>query len=112
LRDRAEFTDAYFVAPDLFHVLGVRPLYGRVFDDDASAVVSGVFARRHFSTVRDVLGTPLSIENRTCTVTGVMPAGFDFPGKADVWVPAPATPDNHNRAAIQLSEPGPAQTPA
>ena len=41
----------------------------------------------------------MSIENHAYQIAGVLPAGFRFPNQADVWVLAPATPENLNRTA-------------
>ncbi|HYL74889.1 MAG TPA: ABC transporter permease [Bryobacteraceae bacterium] len=96
---RAEFTGAYFVNPEFFAVFGVQPSYGHVFDSETQAAVSFSFAQRNFGDPASALGRTLSIENRTYQIAGVLPAGFDFPGRANVWVPAPVKPDNLNRTS-------------
>ncbi len=84
-------------APDLFPLLGVRPQLGRSFlpeEEKAGSrvVVLGEGAwRRHFSADPSVVGRQIMLDGRAFTVTGVMPAGFDFPVKAeptDLWVSA------------------------
>jgi predicted permease len=99
LAGRAEFTGAYFVNPEFFAVFGVQPVYGRVFDGEGQAAVSLAFAQRKFGDPASALGRTLSIENRTYQIAGVLPEGFDYPGQANVWVPAPITPENLNRTA-------------
>lgn len=102
LRDRAEFIRAYFVNTDFFRVFGAAPAYGRVFDpNDAgrAAMVSLPFAERNFGSGSNALGQTLLIENRAYQIAGVLPAGFQFPREAQVWAPAPFTPENLNRTA-------------
>jgi len=85
----AEFTGVFFVNPDFFRVFGVSPLYGRVLD--GTAVISLPFAERNFGHASSALGNKLRIENRVYEIAGVMPATLDFPGKANVWLPAAVT---------------------
>ncbi len=103
LRDRAEFTGAFFVNPDFFRIFGAQPAYGRLLDPndlDRAALVSLPFAERNFGSGPNALSKLLSIENHSYQIAGVLPAGFQFPAKADVWVLAPATPENLNRTAF------------
>ncbi|HEY6392687.1 MAG TPA: ABC transporter permease [Bryobacteraceae bacterium] len=110
----AEFTGIFFVNPDFFRVFGVRPLYGRWLepgDLDRAAVISLPFAERNFGNAASALGNKLSIANRAYEIAGVVPAALDFPGKANVWLPAPETPRNlsrtdHNYAVIGKLKPG------
>jgi putative ABC transport system permease protein len=100
---RAEFTGAFFVNPDFFRIFAVQPAYGRVLQnndpDRAAAVVSSAFADRNYGSGANALGNLVSIENRSYQIAGVLPAGFQFPNHASVWVLAPATPENLNRTA-------------
>jgi predicted permease len=92
------------VTSDYFDVLGVRPLYGRLFipsdetpDAASVAVISDALWRRHFNADPDVLGRQLSlvpISGNTVppsTIVGVV--GPEFGGMAsrmaptEVWVP-------------------------
>jgi predicted permease len=41
----------------------------------------------------------LRIENRSYTVAGVMPAGFEFPSHAEMWRPAELEPENTSRTS-------------
>lgn len=106
-RDRAEFTGAFFVDPDFFRILGSRPAFGRLLDSndvDRAALVSLAFAERSFGPLagsgKNALGKIVRIENRSYQIAGVLPAGFEFPAKADVWVLAPREPQNLNRTAF------------
>jgi len=110
----AEFTGVFFVNTGFFRVFGVSPVYGRWLetgDLDRAAVISLPFAERNFGNAASALGNKLRIENRTYEIAGVVPAALDFPGKADVWLPAPETPRNlsrtaYNYAAIAKLKPG------
>lgn len=102
LPGHAEFTPAYLVNPDFFRVFGARPAYGRLFeieDQDPAAVISLPFAERNFGSGSAALGHALRIENRSYEIVGVLPAAFQFPAEAQVWVPAPVTPENLSRTA-------------
>ena len=102
LRDRAEFTGTYFVNPDFFRVLGLQAAYGRTFeqrDGETVSVVSEPFAQRNFGSAANALGQDVRVENQTYRVVGVLPAGFPFPARTNVWVPTPLKPENLNRTA-------------
>jgi len=110
---RAEFTGIFFVNPGFFRVFGVSPLYGRWLetgDLDRAAVISLPFAERNFGNAASALGNKLRFENRTYEIAGVVPATLDFPGKANVWLPAPETSRNLSRtvynAVIGKLKPG------
>ena len=86
------------VSPDLFSLLGVAPIQGRVFraEDDArgaprTAVISQAAWERLFSRDPSIVGSAITLDGDSVTVIGVMPAGFEFPFDAedptDVWMP-------------------------
>jgi predicted permease len=76
-----------------FDVLGVPPLLGRQFTRDdaepgrANVVVSYGFWQRQFAG-GDVINKPLRLNGQPFTVVGVMPAGFNFPQDAELWIAA------------------------
>ncbi len=94
-----------FASPELFSVLGVSPALGRTYaaaDDRLGgnvhqAVISHRLWKQHFSGRADVVGQPLRIRGETYAVTGVMPAGFDYPERTEVWVPLMARYATVNR---------------
>jgi len=64
---------------DCFHTLGIKPALGRVFlpaeyRDGANDVViiSDLFWREHYNASPDVLGRLIKIDQRLCTVVGVL----------------------------------------
>ena len=79
------------LTPEVFPVLGVRPLIGRVFgpgdnDDIGSAVISYGLWQSQFSGSPDVLGQKVNLNGAPFTIVGVMPRGFYFPGReVQLW---------------------------
>src|ERR1035441_81283 len=45
------------------------------------------------------VGRIVHVENQAYEIAGVLPAGFQFPEKADIWLAGPAKPENLNRTA-------------
>ena len=86
------------VTVELFSLLGVQPALGRTFGpDDLSGGCTIVLAHRFWQNslgaARDIVGHSLALDERACTVAGVMPATFAFfPEAADMWrlIAAPA----------------------
>ena len=87
-----------------FHLLGVRPVLGRVFlpEEDRpgtppAAVIGQTFWNRHFGGDPGVIGRTVTIDAKAYTVVGVLPAGFLVPDRygADysLWIPFSAGPD-------------------
>ncbi|HVH08526.1 MAG TPA: ABC transporter permease [Gemmatimonadales bacterium] len=80
------------VTADLFEVLQVRPEIGHAFTaaDERTplALLSHGLWVASFGSNHDILGKSISLDGRSFTVIGVMPAGFRFPN-ADVqlWTP-------------------------
>ena len=78
------------VTADLFPMLGVQPMLGRVFvpeDDkpgDARVVVlSHALYQKRFGGDPSILSQSLTLDGRSFTVIGVMPPGFEFPIQND-----------------------------
>ena len=90
------------VSGRFFDVLGVRPMYGRVFAGDElrengalSVLVSEGFWREQLGANPAVVGTTLSIDETAFMVIGVMPSAVDLPHATDVWISAEATSRHH-----------------
>ncbi len=115
--DETERVIGYAVTANLFPLLGVRPVHGRGFTpeeetpgrEDVVVLSHGLWQRR-FGGDPAVAGKALSVDGRNCTVVGVMPMGFRFPGGTgdmavansvpDLWMPlALAAQDLQNRGA-------------
>jgi predicted permease len=72
---------------DLFNVLDAPPLAGRTFrsDDALAAVISEQLWRERFGGDANVMGSNITLDDRSFTVVGVMPEAFQFPyGAASV----------------------------
>ena len=91
-----DLTSAYVTA-NLFDVIGVRPLLGRVLrpeDGDRSdqpdvIVLSYAAWRRVFGGDSSVIGRSLvaAYDGSRRTIIGVAPPGFEYPAGADAWQP-------------------------
>jgi len=78
---------------DFFPLLGVVPLVGRTFDardEDAVAVLSESFWRRACGADPTIVGRTIVLDDRSLTVVGVMPDGFQFPYASGSLLPAAA----------------------
>lgn len=100
------------VTPGLFTLLGVEPALGRGFRADeaaepgheTAAVLSHALWARRFGADPGILGRPVTLNGRAVPVVGVMPEGFRFPERHDVWLPyaAPAAASRGNRALLAV----------
>ena len=116
---RTLYTDVAIASPQFGQVMGVEPLAGRLFlagtetaqAGGTEAMVGAAFAREHFGSVAGALGQTLHIEGELRTIVGVLPDGFSFPDKTQVWVevrPFPQYPSRsaYNQRAIGKVKPG------
>ena len=91
------------VSEDFFSMLGVNAILGRAFErGDAnrgcSVVLSNGFWRETMAGAPEIIGATLNLNDRACTVRGVMPPGFEFyPRKTQLWMLAPDDPRPHDR---------------
>lgn len=83
------------VTPNLFPLLGVPPILGRSFTPEDAAepgfesvvlLTHGLWQRR-FGGDPFIVGRGVWINGRTLTVVGVMPRGFRFPERDDLYLP-------------------------
>jgi predicted permease len=79
---------------NLFAVLGVRPVLGRDFapgEDEPGAppvvLISAELWQRRFAAAPDVVGKSLTVDDRSYTIVGVLPASFTLYRGTDVYVP-------------------------
>jgi putative ABC transport system permease protein len=91
---RPERYEGAFMTARGFDVTRVRPLLGRTFiaaDERPGApkvVVLGYpIWRDRFERDSAVVGRPIRINGQPATVVGVMPEGFMFPMRQQIWVP-------------------------
>jgi len=73
------------VSQDFFPLLGVEPQFGRLFSADECkwngpqvVVLSHGLWQRRFASDPNIVGRPLTLGEEPVTVTGVLPASFDF----------------------------------
>jgi putative ABC transport system permease protein len=92
--DQPDRVKASQVTTDFFRVLGIQP-HGRAFlaeesvpGRDQAVILSDQLCRR-FGAPADVIGRSVLVNGISFTVVGVMPAGFTFPGKTQLWMPLP-----------------------
>ena len=83
------------MSADVFAAVRTPPEIGRVFREDEDnpgaapvAVISHGLWQNRFGGDAGILNKTISLDGKPYTVLGVMPAGFEFPNKVDVWVPA------------------------
>jgi predicted permease len=89
-----ERVERAMLTPEIFAVLQVAPMLGRVFTseeaqagrDDVVVLSYGLWQRRYAGQA-DAIGRKMTISGRIHTVIGVMPPGFAFPPKAEIWQP-------------------------
>jgi putative ABC transport system permease protein len=87
-----------FVTAQMLDALGVSPIIGRVFKpeedivggDTLKAVLSYGLWQTTFGGDRNVLGSVTRLRGATYTIVGVLPPGFRFPERSDIWVPLQA----------------------
>jgi putative ABC transport system permease protein len=103
----AEYIYATHVTPEFFRVFRVQPAVGREFTPEeakpggtGAVIVSSVYSANHFGGTADALGHAVRMEGKTLDIVGVMPPGFRFPEKTDIWFPANSfEPETESRGA-------------
>lgn len=82
---------------ELFSTLGVAPVLGTLPDAIGpraaeSVVLSYELWQRRFGGDREVLGRSVRLDGRALPVIAVMPAGFSYPLRTQLWLSAPLDP--------------------
>jgi hypothetical protein len=82
------------ISADALAALQVQPALGRLFRDDEDKpgappvlLLSHKLWLSRFGGVTDLINRSITLDGRTWTVTGVMPADFAFPSDVDLWIP-------------------------
>jgi putative ABC transport system permease protein len=114
------------VSSDLFDVLGVQPIVGRVFTAEEElaghrvVILSYGLWQRSYGGQLGVLGQTVNLDREPYTIVGVMPQSFVFPlpgmaqgVAADLWVPLGFTKaeledvgDNFDYSVVARCKPG------
>jgi len=104
--DFPERTYGAEVTQDFFDVMGIQPALGRVFDPAeqkfraAGTVILGDgLWRRAYGADPQILGRTIKLMGQPFTVIGVMPPGFEYPDRSEVWIAADAFFDFPSRTA-------------
>jgi hypothetical protein len=96
------------VSQKFFSLLGAYPLLGREFTADeckwngpAAMLLSYGLWQRRYASDPGIVGRQVTLNDRSATIVGVMPASFDFasvfaPGtRADLYLPMPLTAETN-----------------
>ena len=102
----AEYGSVATVTRDFFRVFGVEPIAGRMFTAEEqkpgsapAVVISHSYWQSHFGGNARALGQTVRMLDKTFSVVGVLPAGFHFPDKTDIWFPASTFSETEERSA-------------
>jgi putative ABC transport system permease protein len=92
------------VTPGLFTLLQMAPIVGRGFlPDDGKAgapevaLISHTVWKNRYNSDPAIAGRAIRINGAPATIVGVMPEGFKFPQREDVWMPLKPTADFERR---------------
>lgn len=95
------------VSPSFFSMLGVTPVLGRTFGPDEDkpghenvVILSHVLWKNHFGGDPNVVGRSVTIDQKSYTVIGVLPSGFNLLGfnqPLDLWMPLSFASDEIRR---------------
>lgn len=89
-------------SPELFQVLGIRPLRGRLpvpeenqVGRDHVVVITNSFWQTQFAGSEDVVGQTLFLDKQPFTIVGILPSNFESLnfGSFDIWAPLSVDPD-------------------
>jgi putative ABC transport system permease protein len=82
------------MSADVFDALRVKAALGRVYTNDEDrpganpvVVLSHGLWQRRFGGDASIVGRTLTLNDRAYTVLGVMPRGYQFPTRVEMWVP-------------------------
>ena len=112
LSDDGAFPETYTatqITAGAFKILGLKPILGRDFEaSDESpggapvAILNHSFWERRYGKDPAIVGRSVRINGAPTTVIGVMPKGFSFPQKQDLWLPLVPSPDLLQRETRSL----------
>jgi len=106
------------ISANLFSLLNVQPRLGRTFlpeeeqaGSDSVVIISNALWKRRFGSDGTAVGKTLRLDEKTYTIVGVMPLGFEFPRGAEmpaamrfspateIWKPLGLTPEEYSDRA-------------
>ncbi len=104
-----ELVNAVGVTGSLLGTLGIRPMLGRDIRDEetefggpAVAVLSHSYWQERFGGRPTVVGRTIQLSDIPFEVVGVAPPGFEFPRRAQMWVPGQWDPEVYPRSRYFL----------
>jgi putative ABC transport system permease protein len=88
------------VSAGFFNLLGVQPSLGRPFRGEEDAygrnqlvILSHQLWQKRFGGRTDIIGQSLTLNDKSLTIVGVMPADFTYPGpEIQLWTPMAFSP--------------------
>ena len=90
----AEYAQVTGVSPEFFRALAIEPIAGRLFTAEemkpgggGAVMISYAYWQSHFGGDPRALGQTVRVYGSQ-PIAGVLPPGFRFPEKTDLWVPA------------------------
>jgi putative ABC transport system permease protein len=103
-------TPVGLVTPELFSVFHVSPILGRTFTNEETlperfrvAVLSHSMWQNRFGSDPNVSGRTIQLNGAAYTIIGVMPAGFSYPDRAEIWRPLVIDPAKLDRGPHYLN---------
>jgi putative ABC transport system permease protein len=92
--DEPERVRAAGVSADFFPLFRTNAIKGRTLQAEDSqkgrdpvVLLSYGLWQRRFGADQNVIGSKVMLSGKSTTVVGVMPAGFDYPERSELWVP-------------------------
>jgi putative ABC transport system permease protein len=113
-----ERASALAATANLFDVLGLVPLQGRVFRPEEEqpgqarvALISTGLWTRQYGADPSILGRTIGVDGVAHTIVGIVPQDVGFATDIDLWLPMPVEPakevrGNHNLAVVGRLAPG------
>jgi putative ABC transport system permease protein len=90
----AEYGQIASVDAQFFRVFAVDPIIGRTFTPEEigpgapkQVLISHAYWQNRLASDARVLERTIRVGNDSRSIIGVLPAGFQFPGQTDVWLP-------------------------
>ena len=89
--DRLSIVHSALVTSEFFDVFKAPPLVGRTLSrapaGPGEIVLGEQIWRQHFAADPLIVGRAIRLDDRICTVVGIMPASFTYPERASYWRP-------------------------
>ena len=89
--DEPQQISAAEVTASFFTILALKPIHGRLLVEDDMKLNNIVLGhdlwKTRFGGNPDIVGQRVKLDGELYTVVGILPSGFDYPEKAEVWTP-------------------------